>query len=135
MIFRINKLYVSVSTYFFIMLLWVVMTQKVKAFALCIIALILHEIGHIAMIYYLGEKINVFYILPFGFCCRLKNQNKVIRKNMIKILLAGPVASICAAGLLIFWTKEFALVNFILGIFNLLPVGSLDGGRLSKFFE
>lgn len=135
MIFHIKKLYICISWYFFIMMAWVILTNKSDTFLLCLCALIIHEMGHIVMIYVLKEKINIFYILPFGFCCRLKNQNKISNESMIKILLAGPATSILVAGVFILWTKEFATANFIIGIFNLLPVWNLDGGRLSNFIK
>ena len=106
------------------------LSGKIEAFGLCLSALIIHEMGHILTAYIFGEKVSVFYILPFGFCCRLKNQSKVKKENMMKILIAGPATSIIVAGLFVFWTKEFALVNLLLGVFNLLPVGKLDGGRI-----
>ena len=133
MIFCIKKLYISISNYFLLMLIWIVLTGKIKTFLICLTALILHELGHIIAIYLLKEKINIFYILPFGFCCRLKNQNKIKKEKILKILLAGPATSLCLAGLFIFWTKDFGIANFIIGVFNLLPLGELDGGRLLKF--
>jgi len=133
MIFSVKKLYIYISNYFLLMIIWIVLTGKIKAFVLCLLALVLHELGHIIAIYLLKEKINIFYILPFGFCCRLKNQNKIKKDKMLKILLAGPVTSLLLAGIFIFWTKDFGLTNFIIGIFNLLPIGELDGGRLLKF--
>ena len=132
MIFNIKKIYICISWYFFIILAWVILTSKVEEFLLCFFALVIHELGHIFAIYILKEKINIFYILPFGFCCRLKNQNKISDENMLKILLLGPITSIVVSGLFVFWTKDFALVNFIIGLFNLLPIGSLDGGRIYK---
>ena len=133
MIVRLKNIYLSVSWYFLIMFIWVIISNKVSSFLFCLAALMIHELGHIITIYVLKEKISVFYILPFGFCCRIRNQNKVTDKNMVKILLAGPATSICVAGLLFFWTTEFAFVNLIVGFFNLLPISSLDGGRLFKF--
>lgn len=135
MIFRIKGLYVSVSYYFVLMIAWVVFSGKIKTFFLCALALLIHEAGHITTIWLQKERINIFYILPFGFCCKLKNQNKISEMNMIKILLAGPVTSLLVAGLFLFWTKEFALINLVIGVFNLLPLGSLDGGRIFKFFS
>jgi len=87
------------------------------------------------MIFALKEKIAIFRIVPIGFSCRLKNQSKVSRKNMMKILIAGPAVNFLMAGLFFLWTNEFAVMNFLLGIFNLLPVGELDGGRLFQLIE
>lgn len=135
MILCIKKLYICVSWYFFAMIFWIVITNKFEAFFMCFSALIIHELGHIVTIYVLREKINIFYILPFGFCCRLKNQNKISKDKMLKILIAGPVTSILVAGFFILWTKEFGIVNLIIGLFNLLPIGNLDGGRIYKMLD
>jgi len=134
MIFRIKRLYLCVSWYFFLIIVWALFTDKIESFLLCLLALIFHEFGHIFVINILKENINIFYVLPFGFCCRLKNQNKISDKNMMRILLAGPVTSFCVSGLFCLWTKEFALINFIIGLFNLLPIGELDGGRIMEIW-
>lgn len=135
MIFRVKKMYVTVSPLFFIVMIWVFFTNQMTMFLSCFFALCLHEMGHITMIFALKEKIAIFRIVPIGFSCRLKNQSKVLRKNMIRILVAGPAVNFLMAGLFFLWTKEFAMMNFLLGAFNLLPVGKLDGGRLFQLLE
>lgn len=130
MILRLKRLYIMVSPFILIIIGWAIFTDKVYSLVLCFVALIFHESGHIAMIYLLKERIAIFRILPVGFSCRLKNQSKVEGKKMIKILIAGPVVNFFTAGLLFLWTKEFALINVLLGMFNLLPVGELDGARI-----
>ena len=132
MLFRINKIYISINIYFFAMIIWVIFFHRVSEFIYCLNALFLHELGHILMIYHLKEKISVFYLIPFGFSCRLKNQSKIRKNKILKIILAGPVMSFTVAGLVFLWTKEFALVNLIIGIFNLIPIGNLDGGRIFR---
>ena len=57
---------------------------------------------------------------------------KIGKDKIFKIILAGPVTSFTVAGLVFLWTKEFALVNLIIGIFNLIPIGNLDGGRIFR---
>ena len=132
MLIKIKKVYVSISIYFLLMIVWIVFTGKVVEFLLCLTALFLHEFGHISMIYLLKEKISVFYIIPFGFSCRLKNQSKIEHRKLLKIILAGPVTSFIVSGLAFFWTKEFAIVNLIIGTVNFIPIGSLDGGRIFR---
>lgn len=130
MIFRMKQLYVTVSPFVFVVLCWAAFMHKMMSLMICLLALALHEIGHIIMIYLLKEKIAIFRIIPFGFSCRLKNQSKVAEKKMIKILIAGPAMNFLMAGLFFYWTTEFAVINALLGMFNLLPVGELDGARI-----
>lgn len=132
MIFRIKKVYVSISIYFLFMIAWVVISGRSEEFFCCLGALLLHEIGHVVIIYLLKEKISIFYIIPFGFSCRLKNQSKIAQEKLLKITLAGPVTSFIVSGLAFFWTKDFAIINLIIGLFNLIPIGSLDGGRIFR---
>jgi Zn-dependent protease len=82
------------------------------------------------MIYILDEKISILKILPFGFSCKLKNQSQVAKNKMIKILMAGPAVNFVTTGLVFYWTQEFAMINFLIGIFNLLPIFELDGKRI-----
>jgi len=130
MIFRLKRLYITVSPFVFTVVIWSLFTNKISSLLICLLALVLHEIGHIIMIYLLGEKIVIFRILPVGFSCRLKNQSKIVEKKMMKILIAGPAVNFLMAGLFFFRTKEFAMINFLLGMFNLMPIGELDGGRI-----
>lgn len=132
MLFKIKNVYVSVSVYFFLMVGWIIISDRINEFIYCLIALFLHEMGHILTIYKLKEKISVFYIIPFGFSCSLKNQSKIKSNKMLKIIFAGPATSFIVAGLVFLWTKEFAVTNFIIGVFNLIPLGNLDGGRIFR---
>lgn len=132
MIFKIKKVYVSISIYFLIMLGWVILTNKVYEFIYCLSALILHELGHIIMIYLLKKEISVFYIIPFGFSCRLKNQSSIERKDLLKIILVGPVTSFFVSGLAFFCDKKFAVINLLIGVINFIPIGNLDGGRIFR---
>ena len=132
MLIRIKKVYISISIYFLVMIIWVLLTGKIQEFFCCLVALLLHEFGHIIMIYLLKEKISVFYIIPFGFSCRLKNQSKIGQRKLLKIILAGPVTSFIVAGLAFFGIKDFAIINLIIGIVNFIPIGSLDGGRIFR---
>lgn len=132
MIFRIKKVYVSINIYFLLMVGWVILTNRCYEFVYCLSALLLHEMGHIIMIYLLKEKISVFYVIPFGFSCRLKNQSTIEPKKLFKIVIAGPVTSFAMAGFAFFGMKNFAIINFLIAMINLIPMGNLDGGRIFR---
>ncbi|MFP3949079.1 MAG: site-2 protease family protein [Longimicrobiales bacterium] len=50
--------------------------------------------------------------------------------SYIAALLAGPWSNLVLAGLLVVAWPEAAGVNAAIGIFNLLPIPPLDGGRI-----
>jgi len=130
MIFKIKNIYITISPYIFLSLFILLLKCKISNLILCIFALILHELGHIITTYVLNEKISILKILPFGFSCKLKNQNQIQKNKMLKILIAGPAVNFITAGLVFYWTSKFAIINFLIGIFNLLPLYELDGMRI-----
>jgi len=118
------------SPYLVVVILWCCINNKLKEFLICFLALTIHETGHLITAYLLHERVSVLKILPIGYSCRLKNQSQMEKKNLIKILIAGPAVSLLTAGLFLFWTKDFAIVNLMIGLVNLLPIGELDGMRI-----
>ena len=127
---KLFNTYILISPYLLLILLWCIITNKLKELLLCFLALFIHECGHIVMIFILKERISIFKILPFGFSCKLKNQSKIDNNKLLKILIAGPATSFIVAGLSLFWTNDFAIINLIIGFVNLLPIYELDGMRI-----
>ena len=130
MILKVKKSYIIISPYVFLSIFVLMLKCKLFNLILCFFALTLHELGHIIMTYILDEKISILKILPFGFSCRLRNQSQISSEKMLKILMAGPAVNFITAGLVFYWTSDFAIINFLMGIFNLLPIFELDGMRI-----
>lgn len=130
MIFRIKNFYITISPYIFVSVLILLLKCRLINLFLGVLTLTLHELGHITTTYILGEKISILRILPFGFSCKLKNQNQIKKNKMLKILIAGPAVNFITAGFAFYWTPQFATINFFMGIFNLLPIYELDGMRI-----
>ena len=130
MILKVKNVYITISPYIFLSICIFLLKSKFLNLVLCLIALILHELGHIIAIYALGEKISILKILPFGFSCKLKNQSQVDKNKMLKVLIAGPAVNFITAGLVFYWTLDFATINFFIGVFNLLPIYEFDGMRI-----
>lgn len=130
MIFRILKMYIVVNPYILISLGIILIKRNILKGLLCFLALTIHELGHIIVAYNQGERISILKILPFGFSCQLKNQSKITSNKMLKILIAGPAVNIITAGLVFYWTPQFAMINLLIGLFNLIPIGELDGMRI-----
>ncbi len=100
---------------------------------------LIHEIGHAVAIRMKGLRAGFLVFIPFiGGAVTLKDQPRSAYDDA-QIGLAGPISGTAASlvSLQIFkWTGNplyllIACVGFILNLINLLPLGLLDGGRIS----
>lgn len=100
---------------------------------------LIHEVGHAVAIRAKGLRAGYMVFIPFiGGAVTLKDQPRSVYDDA-QIGLAGPFAGTLASlgSLLIFkFTDDplyllVALTGFILNLINLLPIGMLDGGRIS----
>jgi stage IV sporulation protein FB len=103
-----------------------------------ILAIILHEFGHIFTMSALKSKPQKILLGNFNVCIIDQKYYQRTFGQDLCILIAGPLANIIAACLayLIYckfqqqWLCGIFLSNIFLGIFNLLPVSCLDGGQI-----
>jgi len=99
----------------------------------------IHELGHAVAIRVKGLRAGFMVFIPFvGGAVTLKDQPRSAYDDAM-IGLAGPAAGTFASlvSLQIYkWTSDplfllIAFLGFALNLFNLLPIGLLDGGRIS----
>ena len=90
-----------------------------QSFCCCVLAVIIHESGHLITMRALGYFPERIKILLFEISISdPSRQERSARENML-IIFFGPAANfICVPA------------NLSVGLFNLLPVMSLDGGQL-----
>lgn len=100
---------------------------------------IVHEIGHAIVIRMKGLRTGYMVFIPFiGGAVTLKDQPTSVYDDA-QIGMAGPVAGTIAslAFLQVWkWTADplyllIAFAGFVINLLNLLPLGMLDGGRIS----
>lgn len=101
---------------------------------------IIHELGHIAAASSFGWRIREVQLLPFGGVAVVDQYGVVPAREEMIVALAGPLQNglmIIAALLLesigvweAQWTTYFVQANMMIGLFNLLPVLPLDGGKV-----
>lgn len=104
-----------------------------------VVITLIHEIGHAVAIRAKGLRAGFMVFIPFiGGAVTLKDQPRTVFDDAI-IGLAGPFFGTLAslATLQAYkWTSDplyllIAFLGFALNLFNLLPIGMLDGGRIS----
>ena len=139
--FRIDlKIFVFLIIFYF--------TKQIEIYAMIMFFALIHELGHLLAGLLLGMKPEKIELMPFGvsisFKIKVQEYNKKIKKgNLLEIkkilvAIAGPLTNFIIIlitnslkidifkGLMIIYT------NFLIMIFNLLPIYPLDGGRVLK---
>ena len=94
----------------------------------CFLAALLHECGHIAAMLLCGVRVRGVKLRLFDVL--IEADGPPTLRADVWITLGGPAANFLFALILCPFSLKMGLPHFLLGIFNLLPVMSLDGGHL-----
>ncbi|MCR8644138.1 site-2 protease family protein [Paenibacillus sp. N1-5-1-14] len=103
---------------------------------------LIHELGHVAAIRVFGWRLKVVRLLPFGGVAEVEESGNVPAWEELVVAIAGPAQHIWMIGFAwgmkvcgVFdpaWWDYFIEANLMLGLFNLLPILPLDGGRMMQ---
>lgn len=125
-------------------------TNQVKTYLLIIAFAVIHEIGHLIAGIVLGMKPESIQLMPYGLSVSFKlipkDYNKkigsgnILEIKKIIVAVAGPLTNLLIILIVlnsrininIFSNLMVVYANFLLIIFNLLPIYPLDGGRVLK---
>ena len=126
----------------------VMILDRSCAVVLCFMAALLHELGHLAALAYFRSAPDTIRLTLFDIA--IIDNKKALRKpsQELAVILAGVSVNFVCAGLSyaafsIFGRQElmvFMTAHLTLGLFNSIPVYSLDGGQalallLAKHFS
>ena len=96
----------------------------------------LHELGHLAAMAALRLRPSRVCLTAAGMRIERPPGLQVSFPREIAIAFAGPAVSLLLAGMFYLapFPPELCYINLGFGLFNLLPVRQLDGGRALYFF-
>lgn len=113
----------------FLLLAWMNYFDRQAIVPLAMLACALHELGHYWAIRLLGGDVKLIRLTAVGAEMALARTLGYWQEGVAA--LAGPGVNLLLAWLFCRWEGGllFSGLNLMLGCFNLLPVGQLDGGR------
>lgn len=107
-----------------------------------LLALLLHESGHILMAKCIGLRVESIEITPYGGVIAIENMEHSPPLSAFLLAAAGPLFSLLGCALSIWlaghssagmtFSAAFARSNLLLLLLNLLPALPLDGGRMLR---
>ena len=98
----------------------------------CLLASLIHELGHLLVMLALGVPPEDCTVGVFGFRIRLGRRLAGYGQNIL-ISIAGPAINGLVAGVLLCFDRRMpAAVHIALALFNLLPAAALDGGEILR---
>lgn len=122
-------------------------TKQIQIYAMLMIFAIIHEFGHLICGLVLGLKPKSLKIMPLGFAIEFKistqqynkkiMQGNILELKKLAISLAGPITNFIIVLICLVLKSKVDVgyiiySNILIGLFNLLPIYPLDGGRCIK---
>ena len=131
---------IKVNLQIFLFIIIFALTHQIKIYAWVMLFAFIHEFGHMIAGLLLKLKPKSLSLMPFGISITFETYvyKKLMEKKKIVLAIAGPLTNFLIAILMGVLhidqnLKEIIIYsNILIGIFNMLPLYPLDGGRILK---
>mgnify|MGYP003306566284 CR=1 FL=1 len=141
---------IKINLKIFIFIIIFCLTRQIEIYGILMLFAFFHELGHLFTGVILGFKPQALSINPVGlsisFRIKAEDYNEKVKKgNMLAlkqliIALGGPTINFLIVIVFMLFDLEFFNIsrefvvysNILIGLFNLIPIYPLDGGRILK---
>lgn len=120
---KIKDFLINIKLSFILLVITMIALDMTGQFFIVLSLVILHEICHIIVAKCYGAKCSELIITPAGLCAKI-DLDKLSYFQKLSVLFAGPLFNIA------FGIAFGNMASIILGVFNLIPVYPLDGGKI-----
>jgi Zn-dependent protease len=132
----------SISPYTALFAVFAMWSEHLQAYCVALACILLHELGHAVACDLLGFPPKEIRIHAFGASLQTDELLEENPRAEALVAAAGPAASLLLGGVsyILFCQLRweifylFFVYHMIFGVFNLLPLPALDGGRLVFLF-
>lgn len=134
--FKLGGAHISID-YLFFFILVLMLLYNGSATLLMLGLSFLHEAGHTLALCCMGGRVRTLRLSAFGMVMVPASDCLSLYQNCAFVLAGPGVNLLIAAGLLLVpgaWAQQVSALSLLLGLFNLLPVTALDGGKAMWYF-
>lgn len=126
---------IKVNLQIFIFAIIFYFTKQIEIYTILMLFAFIHELGHLLAGIILGLKVKKINIMPFGISINFEDYSSKYLIKKIIIAIAGPLTNliISVIGMYNNWKEEIIYTNMLIGMFNMIPIYPLDGGRILKY--
>ncbi len=93
----------------------------------CFVSALIHECGHLFAMYCFSIKPDRIKLRLFDIVINADTDKSLMADFLITV--SGPLFNFIAAFFFYFFSKTLFVINLVLGVFNLLPIDTFDGGH------
>ncbi len=142
-LFKIFNINIKISYIIFFILVFSMFFNYFAKVIILILVVLAHELAHCFVCIYYGIKVSEVKLFIFGGVARLMGEMESNSIQEVFIALAGPALNFILVTVTVFIVTIFNIVmhetiqffiavNLGIGLFNLIPILPLDGGRILR---